>query len=92
LSPAINSSPVSLTPVNSLSPVLLTPVINIHSRISPRIFRKKFETAPMEYLRARGTMIYEKKPEVENLVSDSLLCCPGHLFPNTPRMYQTKCF
>ena len=27
----------------------------------------------MEYLGARGTMIYEKKPEVENLVSDSLL-------------------
>ncbi len=27
----------------------------------------------MEYLGAWGTLIYEKKPEVENLVSDSLL-------------------
>ncbi len=33
---AINFSPVSLTPLNSLSPVS----INIHSRISPRIFEK----------------------------------------------------
>jgi hypothetical protein len=31
-------------------------------------FRKKLEMAPMEYLGARGTMIYKKKPEVENLV------------------------
>ncbi len=28
--------------------------------------------APMEYLGAWGTLVHEKKPEVENLVSDSL--------------------
>ncbi len=50
------------------SPVSLTPLINIHSRISPRIF-EKFE---MVHSGARGTLIYEKKPEGENLVSDSL--------------------
>jgi hypothetical protein len=44
------------SPANSLSPVSLTPVINIHSRE----FSKKFETAPMEYLGARGTLIHEK--------------------------------
>ncbi len=56
LTPAINFSPVSLTPLNSLS---TTPAINIHSRISPRIF-EKFETAPTEYLGAWGTRIDEK--------------------------------
>jgi hypothetical protein len=30
------------------------------SRISPRIFCKKFETAPMQYLGAQGTMFHEK--------------------------------
>ncbi len=65
--PAIYLSLVSLTPVNSLSPVSLTPVINIHSRISPRISK----TVLMEYLGAQGTKIHEKKPEVENLMSDS---------------------
>jgi hypothetical protein len=33
---------------------------------------RKFETIPMGYSGARGTMIYEKIPEVENLVSGSL--------------------
>ncbi len=36
----INLSPVFLTPLNNLSLVSLTPVINIHSRISSRIFKK----------------------------------------------------
>ncbi len=35
-------------------------------------FLKKFKTAPMEYLGAWGTLIHEKKTEIENLVSDSL--------------------
>jgi hypothetical protein len=48
-----------LAPLKSLSPVLLTPAINIHSRISPRIF-EKFKTGPMEYLGAWGTLIHEK--------------------------------
>jgi hypothetical protein len=33
---------------------------------------EKIQNGPMEYLGARGTMIHEKKPEVENLMSDSL--------------------
>ncbi len=37
----------------------------------PREFSEKFETAPMEYSEAGGTLIHEKT-EVENLVSDSL--------------------
>ncbi len=37
-----------------------------------REFSKKFKTAPMEYLGAWETLIHDKKPEVENLVSDSL--------------------
>jgi hypothetical protein len=41
------------------SPVLVTPLINIHSRISPRIF-EKFEMVLMGYSGARGTLIYEK--------------------------------
>jgi hypothetical protein len=39
--------------------VLLTPLINIHSRISPRIF-EKFEMVLMGYSGALGTLIYEK--------------------------------
>ncbi len=35
-------------------------------------FSKKFQTITMAYSGARGRLIYEKKPEVENLVSDSL--------------------
>jgi hypothetical protein len=32
-----------------------------HSFVNvPANFRKKFDTAPMEYLRARGTLIHEK--------------------------------
>ncbi len=49
-------SPVSLTPVNSLSPV-----INIHSR-----------NGPNGILGGWGDNDLSKKPEVENLVSDSL--------------------
>jgi hypothetical protein len=41
------------------SPVSLTPLINIHLRISPRIF-EKFEMVLMGYSGARGTLIYEK--------------------------------
>jgi hypothetical protein len=33
--------------------------------------------APMEYLGARVTMIHEKKPDFENLVSDSLKLLPA---------------
>jgi len=53
------SSPLSLTPVNSLSQVLLTPMINIHPPIYPRI-SKKFEKPPIEYSWARETLIHEK--------------------------------
>jgi hypothetical protein len=35
-------------------------------------FWKKIVTIPIAYSGARGTLIYEKKPEVKNLVSDSL--------------------
>jgi hypothetical protein len=35
-------------------------------------FRKKIETITIAYSGARGTLIYEKKTEVENLVSDSI--------------------
>ncbi len=59
LTPAIKFLPVLMTLLNSLSPVPLTPVINIHSRISPRIF-KKFKMAPTEYLGALGALIHEK--------------------------------
>ncbi len=37
-----------------------------------RKFSKKFEMVLMGYSGDRGTLIYEKKPEGENLVSDSL--------------------
>ncbi len=46
-------------------------VINIHSRISPRIFEKNW-IRPNGILGGPGTMIHEKKPKVESLVSDSL--------------------
>jgi hypothetical protein len=37
---------------------------NINSRISPRMF-KKILNGPREYSWPQGTLIYEKKPEVE---------------------------
>jgi hypothetical protein len=46
-------------------------VINIHSRLSPRIFEKN-RNDPNEILRGPGDTDLGKKPEVENLVSDSL--------------------
>jgi hypothetical protein len=55
--PAKNLSLVMLTPPNSLSPVSLAPLINIHSRLSRRIF----EMILMDYSGARGTLIHEKK-------------------------------
>jgi hypothetical protein len=69
--PGNSLSLVSLAPRNSLLLVSLTPVINIHSKISQRIF-EKIRNSPTGILGAGGTMIDEKKPEVENLVSDSL--------------------
>ncbi len=48
-----NLSPMSLTPSNSLSPVLLTPLINIHSRLSWRIFEKS-RNDPNVLLRGPG--------------------------------------
>ncbi len=66
LSPVINFSPVSLTPLNSLSPV-----IKINSRISPRIF-DKIQNGSNGILGGLGDTDSWKKPEVENLVSDSL--------------------
>ncbi len=50
----------------------LTPLTNIHSQISPRIF-EKIRNDPNEILRGPGDTDLWKKPEVENLVSDSLL-------------------
>ncbi len=70
LTPAINLSPISLAPVNSLSPVSLTPVINIHSRLSLRIFWKNLKRP--QRLEGPGDNNSWEKPEVENLVSDSL--------------------
>ncbi len=69
--PAINFSPVSLTPLNSLSPVSTTPAINIHSQLSPRIF-EKIQNGPNRILGGLGDTDSWKKTEVENLVSDSL--------------------
>ncbi len=37
-----------------------------------REFSKKIKTAPIEYLGAWETLIHDKKPEVENLMSGSL--------------------
>jgi hypothetical protein len=46
-------------------------VINIHSRISSRIF-EKIRNGPKRVLMGPGDTDSCKKPEVENLVSDSL--------------------
>ncbi len=56
---------------HSLSPMSLIPVINIHSRISPRIF-EKIRNGPNGILGGPGDNDSWKKPEAENLVSDSL--------------------
>ncbi len=53
------------------SPVSLTPLTNIHSRLSPRIF-EQIRNDPNGILRGPGDTDLRKKPEVENLVSDSL--------------------
>ncbi len=66
----------SLTPMNNLSSVLLTPVINIHSRISPDV-STKFNTAPMEYLRALGMPIREKNWSQKSRVRLSLIAGDG---------------
>ncbi len=50
---------------------LIVGVVDIKLRISPRIF-VKFEMVPLGYLRARGKLFHEKKPEVVKLVSDSI--------------------
>jgi hypothetical protein len=49
----------------------LTPLNNIHSQLSPRIFEKKLND-PNDILRGQGETDLRKKPEVGNLVSDSL--------------------
>jgi hypothetical protein len=54
-----------------LSPVSLTPLNNIRSLLSPRIFEKN-QNDPNGILRGQGDIDLRKKPEVENLVSDSL--------------------
>jgi hypothetical protein len=51
--------------------VSLTPVINIDLRISPQIF-KKIQKGSNGILGGLGDTYSWKKPEVENLVSDSL--------------------
>ncbi len=81
---------------DGLSPASLTPVINIHSWISPRIFEKILK-GPMEYLGARGTMIHENKPEVENLVSNSIRlnahCCTSfYRHRKCTSIYHDFCF
>ena len=78
MTPAINFSPVSLTPLNSLSPVSTTPAINIHSRISPRIF-EKIQNGPNGILGGLGDTDSCKKPEIENRVRLPLKICPGKL-------------
>jgi hypothetical protein len=57
-----NFSPLSL--------VSLTPVIALYFRISPRIF-VRIRNGPNGTLRGPGETNSRKKPEVENLVSDS---------------------
>ncbi len=52
-------------------PVFLTPLINIHSRISPQIF-KKIWNGPNGILRGLGDTDLWKKSDVENPMSDSL--------------------
>ncbi len=55
-----------------LPPVSLTPVANLKLRISPRIF-EKIRNDPNGILRGLGETDSWKKPEVENLVTLSLL-------------------
>ena len=55
-----------------LPPVSLTPVANLELRISPRIF-EKIRNDPNGILRGLGETDSWKKPEVENLVTLSLL-------------------
>jgi hypothetical protein len=64
MTPAINLSPISTTPMNSLSQTFIREYLCE--------FSKRFKKAPVEYSGARGTLIHEKKRKVENLVSDSL--------------------
>jgi hypothetical protein len=52
----VESFTLSTTPAINLSPVSLTPL----NREYLRAFSKKFKTAPMEYLGAWGTLIHEK--------------------------------
>jgi hypothetical protein len=49
-----------------------TPMVHLELRISPQIL-KKLEMALMVYSGAWEKLIHEKKPEVENLVTLSLL-------------------
>jgi hypothetical protein len=51
---------------------LFSPVSLTFIREYLREFSKKFEMVLKGYSGARGTLIYEKKSDVENLVSDSL--------------------
>ncbi len=69
--PRLQGVLVLVTSTKFIAGVIVTAVINIHSRRSPRIFEKN-RNGPMKYLGARVTMIHEKKPEVQNLVSGSL--------------------
>jgi hypothetical protein len=57
------------------SPMSLTPLINIHSRISPRIFSKKFEMILLGYSWAQWTLIYEKN--LKSKISCQTLCREG---------------
>jgi hypothetical protein len=50
---------------------VVTPLNNIHSRLSPRIFEKNRNDLN-GIIRGQGDTDLRKKPEVENLVSDSL--------------------
>jgi hypothetical protein len=56
---------------NNLSPVATTPAINMKLRIFPRIF-VKIHRGPDGILRGRDEIDSRKKPEVQNLMSDSL--------------------
>ncbi len=60
-----------ITPAINFLPVSLTPLKNIHSQISPRIF-EKIQNGPNGILGCLVDTDSCKKPEVENLVSDSL--------------------
>ncbi len=63
-----------------LPPVSLTPVANLDLRISPQIF-EKIRNDPTGIPRGLGETDSWKKPEVENLVTLSLL---GSGFPHLP--------